>query len=293
VGTLSPPVADDLGIEASTQVIAGIYDTHGTAIGGGAINDFDGVISIGTSLLMTCHVPFKKTHLGSSMVSIPSPLPSKYFLLGEQGLGGKCLEFYLKNIVYAEDEFGTGQMPEDVYDRFNRIAEKVPPGSNGVLFLPWLVGISVPDQNDTVRGGFFNLSLSSTRSHMTRAIMEGLAFNSRWTKGPAEKFIGKKFENFRLIGGGALSDEWAQIHADVLGVPIHQVKDPVNATARGTAFNAFVVLGHLTLSEVSDLIQIQKVYEPDPSNSPVYDKMYEQYMAIYRRNKKVFNALNR
>ena len=292
VGPLLPQVAQELGLLPSTQVIAGLYDTHGTAIGSGAVNDFDGVICIGTSLVMTCHVPFKKTNLSSSMVSIPSPVHSKYFLLGEQGLGGKCLEFYLNNIVFAEDEFETGQIPEDVYERFYRMAARVPAGSDGVLFLPWLNGLVVPDQNDTVRGGFMNLSLNTTRSHMTRAIMEGLAYNSRWTRGPAEKFIGRKFEKFRFIGGGALSDEWAQIHADVLGIPIHQLDDPVNATARGTAFNAFVILGHRSLAEVPDLVQIRKVYEPDLANQAVYDKMYDQYMAAYRKNKSIFHALN-
>ena len=127
---------------------------------------------------------------------------------------------------------------------------------------------------------------------MTRAIMEGLAYNSRWTKGPAGKFIGRKFKKFRFIGGGALSDEWAQIHADVLGVPIHQIDDPVNATARGTAFNAFVILGHRSMEEVPDLVRIKKIYEPDLSNRAIYDKMYGQYMALYNQNKKIFRALN-
>ena len=75
---------------------------------------------------MTCHVPFKKTDLGSFMTSLPSPFDSRYYLLGEQGTGGKCVEFFLKNIVYPEDEFDTGPKPVDAYVRFNTLASAAP-----------------------------------------------------------------------------------------------------------------------------------------------------------------------
>ena len=141
-------------------------------------------------------------------------------------------------------------------------------------------------------GGFFNLSLGTTRSHMTRAIMEGLSYNNRWTRGPAEKFIGRKIARFRFSGGGALSDLWSQIHADVLGVPICQVADPVNTTVRGAAFLALVTLGHRSMEELDGLVTIKQVFEPDTSNKPVYDKMYTQYRELFKRNKPVFAALN-
>ena len=137
-----------------------------------------------------------------------------------------------------------------------------------------------------------NLSLKTTRSHMTRAIMEGLAYNNRWAKGAAEKFIGRPIERFRFSGGGALSDVWSQIHADVLGVPIHQVDDPINTTVRGTALLALVSLGYRSIEEIPGLIKIKQVFEPDESNRDVYDKMYVQYRELFKKNKKIFAALN-
>ncbi len=89
-----------------------------------------------------------------------------------------------------------------------------------------------------------NLSLNTSRRHLTRAVMEGLAYNNRWTREAAEKFIGRRIDSFRFSGGGALSDVWCQIHADVLGVPIQQVDDPVNTTVRGTALLALITLGY-------------------------------------------------
>ncbi len=136
------------------------------------------------------------------------------------------------------------------------------------------------------------MSLSTTRSQMSRAVMEGLAYNNRWTREAAEKFIGRRIESFRFSGGGALSDVWAQIHADVLGVPIHQVDEPAYATVRGTAFLAFAVLGYRSLVDIPKLAKIKKVYEPDESKRMVYDHMYAQYRQLFKRNRKIFTALN-
>jgi xylulokinase len=292
VGPLKPSIAEEIGLQPETPVVAGIGDSNASVIGSGAVKDFDAIIYIGTSLYMTCHVPFKRTDLKSFMTSLPSPFRSRYFVLGEQGAGGKCVEFYLKNIVYADDRFDTGPIPDDAYERFNQIAADAPAGSGGVIFLPWLNGSIVPCENPSVRGGFVNLSLSTSRGHLTRAVMEGIAYNNRWTRGPAEKFIGRPIDKFRFSGGGALSDVWCQIHADVLGVPIHQVDDPVNTTVRGGAFLALVSLGYRSVEALPGLVKIKRVFEPDASSRAVYDKMYVQYRALFKRNEKVFAALN-
>jgi xylulokinase len=293
IGTVLPSVAEEIGISPDTRVIAGSNDTNASAIGSGAVCDYEGIIYIGTSLVLTCHLPWKKTDLIHTMTTMPSPLEDRYLLMAEQGTGGKALEFYLKNLVYAEDEFETGPMPADAYERANRIAASVPPGSGGVIFMPWLNGTIAPDENVDVRGGFFNMSLSTTRGHLTRSVMEGLAFNNRWAGEIAEKFIGRKFDKFRFAGGGAFSDEWAQIHADILGVPIHQVEDPAHTTVRGAALLAFDRLGIRATEEFPSLIKIKNVFEPNPANRGIYDKMFHEYRQLFVRNKKIFAALNR
>ena len=195
-------MADKLGLAPDTPVISGVGDSNASLIGSGAVKDFEPIIYIGTTLYMTCHVPFKKTDLAHFMGSIPSPFPSRYYLMGEQGAGGKCVEFFLKNLIYPEDAFDTGSKPEDAYERFNAMASEAPVGSNGVIFLPWLNGSIVPKEVPHMRAGFINLSHHTTRYHMARAVFEGLAFNSRWTCGPLEKFIGQPVKSFRFSGGG-------------------------------------------------------------------------------------------
>jgi xylulokinase len=292
IGPILPSVAAELGLHPSTRVVAGISDSNASAIGSGAVKDYETIIYIGTSLYMTCHVPFKKTDLGSFMTSLPSPFESRYYLLGEQGAGGKCVEFYLRNIVYPADEFDTGPPPDDAYQRFNALAAAAPAGSGGVIFLPWLNGTLVPCEDPHMRGGFMNLSLNTSRRHLARAVMEGLAYNNRWTRQAAEKFTGRRIDSFRFSGGGALSDLWCQIHADVLGVPVRQVDDPLNATVRGAALLALITLGYRTVDEIPGLVRLNRVFEPDESNRKIYDRMYSQYRALFKKNRRIFKELN-
>jgi len=293
VGPLAPSVADHLGLPVSTPVVSGISDSNASLIGSGALADFDSIIYIGTSLYMTCHLPFKKTDLVHFMTALPSPFANRYYLLGEQGAGGKCVDFFLKQMIFPEDDFQTGPKPEDAYIRFNTMAAGAPAGCDGVMFLPWLNGSLVPCEAPHMRGGFVNLSLNTSRRHMARAVMEGLAFNNRWTRGPAERFIGRPMDRFRFSGGGARSDVWSQIHADVLQVPIHQVDDPVNTTVRGTAFLALWSLGRIALEDINQRVRIRRVFEPNPDNAALYDNMYRQYRRFFKKNKKIFEALNK
>ena len=292
VGTLSPDVAQSLGLSAATQVIAGISDSNASLIGSGAVNDFDAIIYIGTSQYLTFHVPYKKTNIFYLMTSLPSPFPGRYYLLGEQGVGGRCLEVFLKQMVYADDGFETGRLPADAHARFNRMAREAPAGSGGIVFLPWLNGSIVPDEDSFVRAGFMNISLYTQRRHMARAIMEGLAYNNRWTGEAAEKYIKHSIRSFRFSGGGAMSDLWAQIHADVLNVPIHQVEDPVNTTVRGCALMALVALGKLKAKDIPEIIRTHRVYTPDPANRAVYDNIYTQYRRLFKKNRRIFRSLN-
>jgi len=227
------------------------------------------------------------------MASAASPFQSQYMLFAEQGTGGRCVEHYLKNIVYPDDDFDTGSKPDDAYERFNASAAKAPAGSGGVIFLPWLNGSLAPSENPNARGGFMNLSLKTTRSHMSRAIMEGIAYNNRWSKEAAEKFINRPIKSFRFSGGGALSDVWAQIHADVLGVPIYQVDEPTHTTVRGTALLTLFSLGYCTLDDIPEFIKIKQVFKPDEINRTTYNRMYAQYKMLFKKNKKIFTKLNK
>jgi xylulokinase len=292
VGEVTPTVAAELGISPQTKVTCGMFDNQ-AAIAGAGITDFQqGLLLVSTTLSINGYINRKKTDFIHSIASIPSVIPGKYMLVCEQGLGGKGLEYHLKSIVCHNDELHPREMPEDAFQRLNEMAGKVPPGCENILFLPWLNGTMAPSENKHARGGFFNLSLESNRCHMTRAIMEGVAFNSRAAIRTVEKFLETRFDSLRFAGGGALSDIWAQSYADILQIPIHQLEDPMQVTCRGAALTGLVRLGYLELEDLPKRVKIKKTYYPLKQNRAVYDKLFSQFQAIYRNNQKVFKALN-
>jgi xylulokinase len=144
-----------------------------------------------------------------------------------------------------------------------------------------------------VRGGFFNQSLKTAREHLVRAVFEGVAYNSRWLLMYVERFIKRPFDSIRMIGGGANSRIWCQIHADVLGRRIQRIKDPILANARGAAFLASVALGHLTFNDIPERVQIADSCEPDPAHREIYDELFREFVNLYKSTKKIYARLNR
>jgi xylulokinase len=292
VGNIDSSIAKELGLSPKTQVVCGMYDNQAGIAGAGIVDIKKGLILVSTTLNLNGLINSKKTDIIHSVASIPSCFPDKYMLLCEQGLGGKCLEYHLNNIVCHDDELTFGGIPEDAFERLNDMAAEAPAGSGNALFLPWLKGAIAPTENKNARGGFFNLSLETNRHHLTRAVMEGVAFNSRSALGIAEKFMGCQFKSLRIAGGGALSDVWSQAYADIFKIPILQMEDPVHVTCRGAALIGLVRMGHLSQDKIPDRVKVRKTFEPNEANYAMYDKLFEQFNLILKANRKIFNSLN-
>jgi len=292
LGELTPEAAENLGIKAGIPVILGTPDLQSAAIGSGAVRDYEGHLYIGTSSWLTCHVPFKKTDIFHNMATLPSAIPGRYFVANEQETAGYCLTYLRDKIFFAQDELGTGPVPKDAYERMNQAAEKIPAGSDGLIFTPWLYGERTPVEDNTVRGAFFNQSLKTTRAHMIRAAMEGVAFNARWLLKYVEVFTRRKMNAINLIGGGARSPLWCQIIADVLDRTIRQIDDPVQANTRGAGLLGAAALGLSTFAQIADQIPVAGVYRPNPKNRRLYDSLFEEFQQIYKQNKKIYARLN-
>ncbi len=292
IGEVSEAAAADLGLPAGVPVIGGTPDVQSAAIGSGAVRDHEGHLYVGTSSWLTCHLPAKKTDLFHGVASLPSPLPGRYFVADEQETAGACLNWLRDRILYPDDGL-SGPAPDDVFERIDEVAATSPPGSNGVIFTPWLNGERTPVDDHTVRAGWYNLSLSSTRADQIRAVLEGVAFNSRWLSETVEKFVGRPFDGLNFIGGGARSALWCQIHADVMNTEIRQVENPIRANARGAALLAALALGEMTIEEISAKVTITETFRPRPRYRAVYDDLYGAYRTIYKQNRKMYSRLNR
>jgi xylulokinase len=292
LGPLNRRAAADLGLDERVQVVVGSPDLLTTAIGSGAVKDYQPHLYIGTSSWISCHLPFKKTNLQGSILSLPSSIPGRYLLIDEQDYAAGCLNYLLDNILYSPDGLTLGERPADAHQALNRLAEKAPPGSDRVIFTPWLYGERTPVDDAWVRSGFFNLSPNKTRAHLVRAVFEGVAYNARWLLQYAERFVKRRLEGLHVVGGGAESDLWCQIFADVLDRTVHQVRDPRQAPLRGAAFLALVALGHMTFDDIPNCVQIQRSYKPNPENREIYDELSREFVNIYRKLKPIYARLN-
>lgn len=293
LGPVLDSVADELGVKRGTKVIMGAPDLHAATVGSGAVNNFEGHICIGTSDWLLCHVPYKKTDAFHNMGTLPSAFKGRYMLTNEQELAGGCLSFLRDKVLYHEDELLKEERVPDVYKIFDRMVEHVSPGSNNLIFTPWLFGERGPVDDHSIRGGLYNLSLEMSREHIIRAIFEGVAYNVRWLSMYVEKFINRPFPWLNIIGGGANSDAWCQIFADVLDRPIRQVANPIQANARGAAFIAAVALGYIKEAEIGSCTRIAREYKPNPENRAIYNKLFKEYLGIYKFSRKMCTRLQK
>jgi xylulokinase len=292
VGTVLPEVAAELGLSPATMVVTSLNDTQAGGMGTAAFSGRHAAISVGSTSVMITHVDFKRTDIRHSILSMPSPVPETWFVMAENGLGGAALEHFLQSVVYARDHFGELTTDNRYAVLANAVAQS-PPGSDGLLFLPWMGGAIAPLADSRMRGGFLNLTATTTRSHMARAVLEGVAMNLRWLKGPVEKFAKRQFSHFVYYGGGADSDAWSQIMADVLEAPVHQMDNPQYATCVGMALLAFQRLGMIGFDEFERRVPIRAVYEPNAANRAVYEEMSGLLVQSFKATRPIFRKLNR
>ncbi len=292
LGRLTPAAAEELGLAPETQVVAGAIDTTAAAVGAGTTDDFALHLYLGTSSWMAAHVPFKKTDVFAGLASVPCAVPGRWLLTALQATAGGNLTWLRDNVLYHHDELLAEEEQPDVFKVFDQIVRRVPPGSNGVLYTPWIWGERAPVDDCALRAGLFNLSLTNTREDVVRAFFEGVALNARWLLGPVAKFLGRPVQRVNLVGGGGQSDVWAQIMADVLGVTVRRVRDPIQANARGAAWIAAAGLGEIAFSDVPRLVEIDGEFEPDAAASQIYDGWYETFIQIHKRMRPVYGRIN-
>jgi xylulokinase len=290
LGPLRREVAARLGLDASVRVVAGTPDIHSTALGSGAVRDYAPHLYLGTSTWLSCHMPNKKTDVLHNMASLPAALPGRYLLINEQECAGACLT-QLKDKILGGDG-PDGSTSGYSFADLDHMAAGAPPGSDKLLFLPWLYGERSPVEDHLLRGGFFNYSLSTTRSHLVRSVLEGVALNARWLLGFSERFTGHRFEPVRVVGGGAKSRLWCQIYADVLGRRIECIEAPQLASLRGAAALALSGLGGASIVELAGGVGVSEAFEPRPELRGLYDEMFEAFLGYYENNRRWLGRLN-
>jgi xylulokinase len=300
VGTVLPEIAAELGLSPHTRVIAGANDMQTLAIGTGAERGGVG-LSIGTTAGISVIsdridpeteklYPFE---FESGVLTMVAPIQSDngfHLVNAEAGYGGKALEHVLKNLVFNSDHFGD-HSTEDLYFQLDQAMGNVEPGANGVIFFPWLDGSWMPGLDGNARGGFINMSLRTTREEMVRAVMEGVAYQLRWIYPAVQAFAGRDVNSICFGGGGARSDVWAQIIADIVGVPVHQLERPELTNCRGAAMLAFHNLDLIDLHTIADWKRVKRIYHPRPQYQKRYQIMGDAFIKAHEQLQPVHQML--
>ena len=289
VGPVQPSVADELGISGRAQVVTGLPDLHGITVGSGLVAPYETHLSIGTTGWIGCPLPAKKTDVIRQLAAVPGlgRLGSAPYLLGNnQESAGRCLQWF-------QSVAGTPGAAPPSYDEITALAATAPPGSGGVLFAPWIAGERSPVDDRSARGGFHNVSVTTSTADLARSVLEGVAFNARWLLAAAEHFTERRLDPLRLVGGGAQSELWCAIVADVCDRTVERVADPLLTGLRGAALAAGIALGDVDRGELRGLVPLAGTHRPEPANRAVYDRLYAEFPRLYRSQRRMFHRLNR
>jgi xylulokinase len=284
-------IADELGLRHDVQVVTGANDSIAAAFGSGSFEPGAGTIMMGTTQVLVAHHRTRHVDTAKFIVTMPSALEDRYYVVAEGGIGGRILEAALSlssrgGILEEAMQPGTGAdlgegPSSEAFAGALRLASSSAAGANGVMFLPWLFGAMSPAPEPRLRGGFLGISLDTTTADLARAMLEGTSMQGRWLTDEVEGALGTTFETIRFVGGGAQSDVWSAIMADVLGRPVEQLEHPRHANARGAGLMAFVSTGQLTLDEVPDFVKVRRCYEPDPANRQLWDERLDVYRDLH------------
>jgi xylulokinase len=292
VGELLPEHAKAWGLPRGVRVFSAVNDTQALTFGTGShVGDRLGV-SIGTTLVPTTLVDDMRADLRHFLLTQPAPIAGKHVLMAEGGLAGKALEFVLQGLIYARDALGDDRR-DGAFAALDAAVGATEPGAGGVIFLPWLTGAWAPAGDPKARGGFLNLSLATTRPHLVRAVLEGVACQLRWMLPEIEALTGRRHDELVFGAGGARSDAWAQVLADVCGRPVRQLAEPTLTNCRGAAVLAFHRLGLLDLDRADGLLVEHRRYEPRTELRGLYDDLAGRFVLAHERLGPIFAGPDR
>ncbi|MFT6951132.1 MAG: xylulokinase [Paraglaciecola sp.] len=272
---LTEKAALHLGLNTHTPVFVGLGDITAAALGSGAYKTGEAHLYFGTSNWTAVHISKHKVSPFYGIGSLVSAYPSRPLLIGAQENSGSALQKVSELLGLDESSF-------EIFD----IAKQSPSGSNGVMFMPWLQGERSPVDDATIRGGFLNLTLATSRADLARATLEGLAYNQHWVAQHAFKMGGTKAsQKLSVVGGLANNDFFMQILADVFQRTMVRARNPQWAGTAGAFCCAAQGLGwYASLDEACRLFEGGVEFQPISQHSSVHTKRIKKFKQAYKNN---------
>ena len=279
-GTVSAAAAEATGLRAGTPVVGGGGDQSAGSIGVGAVQPGIVAVTLGTSgvVFATTEAPLVEPE--GRLQAFCHAVPGRWHFMGVMMSAAGSLQWYRDSLA-----------PDLSFDDLTREAGAVPPGGEGLFFLPYLTGERTPYPDPLARGAWVGLTVRHTRAHLTRAVLEGVAFGIKDNFTLIQQAGLGEIRQVRVSGGGAKSPLWRQIMADVLGVELVTVN-----TTEGAAFGAALLAG-VGAGLFADVPAACETAIQITGRTPVsdatarYQVLYPRYRALYPALKDEFAAI--
>jgi len=280
IGEITEEAAKETGLKPGTPVVICAGDVAVAQSGAGANMEGKVHLCIGTATWIGVSTSTFRNDPVKPFWGLNHIDPGKFIIAGEMETGGGALMWFRDTLCQEEKRLAS-ERGVSSYDLLSAAAEAISPGSDRLIFLPWLSGERAPVLDHYARGGYIGLNMSHNKGHMVRALMEGVAYHLRWICEELER-IGFKIDGFNGIGGGCNSRIWTEIISDITGRSLHVVNRHLEAGAAGAALTVAVGLGiYPNMDAVDGLIEINHEVHPNAANSKRYDALYQEYRGLY------------
>jgi sugar (pentulose or hexulose) kinase len=281
VGALTPEAARELGLSVHTCVVTGGMDQAVGAIGAGNIQP--GIVSEATGAALAIQATILNPMIDQSKV-VPvycHSVPGRYLFVPVCPTAGMAFK-WLRDTFFQDEIKQAEKEKQDPFDRLTRLAQDVPPGADGLVMLPHLMGAFSPEPNAAARGTFTGFTLSHTRSHFVRALLEGVAFMLKQNLEFIER-TGMEIHEIRSMGGGSRSPLWNQIKANVCNRPVVTLANEETGLL-GDAIIAGVSVGIFKSIEsgCETMVTIKEIIQPDLQANAYVDP-YQLYCELDRQ----------
>lgn len=286
-GSLRPEIAEKLGLTTRCQVVAGAGDCAAGAIGNGIVKSGVCTVSLGTSGVVFVHCDQPQYDQQGRLHTFCHAVHGKWHMMGVTLSAAGSLQWFVDQIC---PELAS-RRGADPYATINAEAAAIPPGAEGLIFLPYLAGERTPHADALARGAFIGLTSKHNRGHLSRAVMEGVAMSLRESL-EIIKQLNVPVREMRVSGGGAKSQLWKQILADVT----EQAACTINAEqgpAFGVSLLAAVGAGQFKNIEEAckATIEVVKKVPPKKPSSKAYKNLFPLYQSLYPALKNAFHAI--
>lgn len=290
IGSITRDAAEATGLPEGIPVLAGGEDTSSAALGVGVVDPGQAYMSLGTQ--GTVGVCTDQFEIRPEILGFPHVIQSLNLLSGSMSSVGAGMQWFVEQWCKDLIQLSKSEAcKSNVFKLLEELCEKhTKPGSNGLLFLPYLSGELHPIQNEAATGVFFGLKLEHKREHMARAVMEGTAHAIRHNLSYAESVSGKVNE-LRAVGGPTRNTLWCQIMADVTQRPIKVIR--VKGGDGGAPLgNAILAMNKLTGQDIkgmlSQCLKIEREYIPNKNAKSIYDSHHQVYKKLYPQIRDLF-----